>query len=124
MTRVTAPSRLHFGLFHVPADGFTHWPGIDGNPGLPVRALGGVGRGERWAVGVRGFDRGELVVEGGKTPGEEVSPVLARLELPTAWRIVLFTPGARDRWHGGREQQAFAAAAAEDRPGSRTEALC
>ena len=28
MTRVTAPSRLHFGLFHVPTDGFTHWPGL------------------------------------------------------------------------------------------------
>ena len=61
-----------------------------------------VGRGERSAVGVHGFDRGELVVEGGKRPGEDVSPVLARLELPTAWRVVLFTPGARDHWHGGR----------------------
>jgi beta-RFAP synthase len=218
MTRVTAPSRLHFGLFHVPTPGFDRWPGTDGDPGLPVRAFGGVGlviespgvvvtarpadswqfegmsasraqtfahrfamtlpegdrrtyqmlvercpgehtglgvgtqlalavgktlaveaglpelsaveiarrvgRGERSAVGVHGFDRGELVAEGGKLPGEDVSPVLARLELPTTWRVVLFTPGSRDHWHGGREQQAFAAAAGEERPGSRTEALC
>ena len=43
MTRVTAPSRLHFGLFHVPAAGLTHWPGPDDEPGLPVRSFGGVG---------------------------------------------------------------------------------
>jgi beta-RFAP synthase len=218
MTRVTAPSRLHFGLFHVPTAGFDRWPGLGGDPGLPVRAFGGVGlviespgvvvtvrpadswqfegmsasraqtfahrfvtslpeddrrtfqvlvercpaehtglgvgtqlalavgkalaveaglpelsgveiarrvgRGERSAIGVHGFDRGELVVEGGKRAGEAVSPVLARLELPTAWRVVMFTPGTRDHWHGGRERQAFADAAAEVQPGSRTEALC
>ena len=43
MTRVSAPSRVHFGLFHVPAEGFTHWPAIDSGPGLPVRAFGGAG---------------------------------------------------------------------------------
>src|SRR5437870_9876775 len=43
MTRVTAPSRLHFGLFHVPNAAFTHWPGIDAEAGLPMRAFGGVG---------------------------------------------------------------------------------
>src|SRR5581483_6355807 len=182
MTRVTAPSRLHFGLFHVPAAGLTHWPGPDGGPGLPVRAFGGVGlmldrpgvvvtarpadawqvegalasraqaaalrfaaglpepdrrpfqvlveqcpaehvglgvgtslglavaralavetgrreltaadlarrvgRGERSAVGVHGFERGELIVEAGKLPGEELSPLLARAELPADWRVV------------------------------------
>src|SRR4051794_23207754 len=177
MTRVPAPSRLHFGLLHVPAAGFDRWPGVGDEPGLPVREFGGVGlmiespgvvvtarpadswqfegmsasraqsfahrfatslpdgdrrtyqvlvercpgehtglgvgtqlalavgkalaveaglpelsaveiarrvgRGERSAIGIHGFDRGELVVEGGKLPGDEVSPVLARLELPT-----------------------------------------
>ncbi|MGL6097240.1 MAG: beta-ribofuranosylaminobenzene 5'-phosphate synthase family protein [Fimbriiglobus sp.] len=38
MTRVVAPSRLHFGLLHVPVPGLTHWP-----DGLPVRAFGGLG---------------------------------------------------------------------------------
>lgn len=36
--RVVAPCRLHFGLFHVPVEGFTHWP-----DGRPVRKFGGVG---------------------------------------------------------------------------------
>ena len=43
MTRVEAPSRLHFGLLGLPADGRDRWPGIDGRPGLPVRHFGGVG---------------------------------------------------------------------------------
>lgn len=43
MTRVTAPSRLHFGLLSVPAAGPDRWPGIDGRPGLAVRHFGGVG---------------------------------------------------------------------------------
>lgn len=38
MTRVEAGSRLHFGLLHVPVDGFSHWP-----DGTPVRRFGGVG---------------------------------------------------------------------------------
>lgn len=38
MTRVVTGSRLHFGLFHVPVDGLTHWP-----DGTPVRKFGGVG---------------------------------------------------------------------------------
>jgi beta-RFAP synthase len=210
MTRVTAPSRLHFGLFHVPADGFTHWPGPAGEPGLPVRAFGGVGlmidrpgvavtvrpsdgwqvegplasraqaaalrlvtglpepdrrpfqvlveqcpaehvglgvgtslalavaralaveigrpelsaanlagrvgRGERSAVGVHGFERGELIVEAGKLPGEELSPLLARVDLPERWRVVLLTPASEDHWHGTQERRAFAAAAREPRP--------
>lgn len=38
MTRVVAPSRLHFGLLHVPVEGLTQWP-----DGLPVRRFGGLG---------------------------------------------------------------------------------
>jgi beta-RFAP synthase len=210
MTRVTAPSRLHFGLFHVPATGLTHWPGPEGEPGLPVRAFGGVGlmidrpgvvvtvrrsdawqvegplasraqaaalrfvtslpepdrrpfqvlveqcpaehvglgvgtslgltvaralavesgipdvsaeelarrvgRGERSAVGVHGFGRGELIVEAGKLPGEDLSPLLARADLPADWRVVLLTPSVADRWHGNQERQVFAAAARQPRP--------
>lgn len=38
MTRVVTGSRLHFGLLHVPIDGFAAWP-----DGTPVRKFGGVG---------------------------------------------------------------------------------
>lgn len=43
MIRVTAPSRLHFGLFALPAKGATHWPDSNGQPALPARHFGGVG---------------------------------------------------------------------------------
>jgi beta-ribofuranosylaminobenzene 5'-phosphate synthase len=43
MTRVEAPSRLHFGLLSLPADGAERWPGFGDARGLPVRSFGGVG---------------------------------------------------------------------------------
>ena len=199
MTRVVAPSRLHFGLFHVPPGGqadpdtrtfggvglMIEAPGIavsarvsgvgqfEGmlagraqafalrfllslpeaerqpfavlvercpaeHTGLGVgtqlalavaRALalaGGhgdgpaielaarVGRGERSAIGVHGFDRGGLLVEGGKRPGEGVSPLVEQIELPTEWRVVLLTPPGAADWHGHRERAAFATATGGD----------
>jgi beta-RFAP synthase len=68
-----------------------------------------VGRGERSAIGVHGFDRGGLLVEGGKYAGEDVSPLIAHEPLPAAWRVVLFRPSA-PAWHGDRERTAFATA--------------
>jgi beta-ribofuranosylaminobenzene 5'-phosphate synthase len=43
MIRVSAPSRLHFGLLRLPAadDGF--WPDREGNPTISARRFGGVG---------------------------------------------------------------------------------
>jgi len=202
MTRVVAPSRLHFGLLSLPADGPEHWAGVDGGRGLPLRHFGGVGlmvdrpglavrvepaddwaaagplasraidfaqrfvttlpeserrtfrvtvehapaehtglgvgtqlalavakglaiatghasrpatelavrvgRGERSAIGVHGFDRGGLIVEGGKLAGELVSPLVGRFEFPAEWAVLLFAPPGATSWHGGRERLAFA----------------
>jgi beta-RFAP synthase len=216
MTRVTAPSRLHFGLLNLPAAGFDRWPGLDDKPGLPVRHFGGVGlmvdrpglavrveasaewssigpladrglafarrvvdtlpteerrpfrivvelapaehtglgvgtqlglsvakaiasetgarwspaelglragRGERSAIGVHGFEMGGLIVEGGKLPGEALSPLVARLDFPAEWAIVLFRPTGPS-WHGGAEQQAFSRLAAAGPSPAEAEALC
>lgn len=70
-----------------------------------------VGRGERSAIGVHGFDRGGLIVEGGKQFGEDVSQLIEHVTLPEEWRVVLFTPHGADRWHGTEERRAFATAA-------------
>ncbi|VTT97212.1 Beta-ribofuranosylaminobenzene 5'-phosphate synthase OS=Gemmata sp. Wa1-1 GN=mptG PE=4 SV=1: GHMP_kinases_C [Gemmataceae bacterium] len=199
MVRVVAPSRLHFGLFHVPAAG-DHRPGerAFGGVGLMIDtpstivaaepadswrfegmlasraqsfamrfiqaipedqrrpfqvlvercppehtglgvgtqlglavgkalsvALGEtdvtsqviaarVGRGERSAIGVHGFDRGGLLVDAGKLPGEEVSPLLAHVSLPKEWRVVVFASPAAGSWHGHVERAAFAAARGGD----------
>jgi beta-ribofuranosylaminobenzene 5'-phosphate synthase len=207
MTRVTAPSRLHFGLFHVPAGGddpttrafggvglMIDRPGVvvsvrpaaswqfegslasraqlfahrflarHSDPPQPLQVLvertppehvglgvgtqlglavgkalaveAGeadmtapelavrVGRGERSAIGVHGFDRGGLIVEPGKAAGEPLSPLLTRVLLPDDWRVVVFTPGASGAWHGGREREAFARAGTSPRPPGLTDALC
>ncbi|MCI0682625.1 MAG: hypothetical protein L0Y71_11015 [Gemmataceae bacterium] len=43
MIRVTAASRLHFGLVALPTDGVPPGPNAEGQPALPVRQFGGVG---------------------------------------------------------------------------------
>lgn len=73
-----------------------------------------VGRGERSAIGVHGFDRGGLLVDAGKRPGEAVSPLLAHVPLPPEWKVVLFAPANAVRWHGDRERAAFATAQTGD----------
>ncbi len=82
-----------------------------GNGELPAPELAArVGRGERSAIGVHGFDRGGLLADAGKH-GEAISPLLAHVTLPDEWRVVLFSPrGAQ--WHGDRERAAFASASA------------
>ncbi|MBA4067380.1 MAG: beta-RFAP synthase [Isosphaera sp.] len=91
-----------------------------GFPALPAEDLAArVGRGERSGVGVHGFDRGGLVADAGKEPGEAVSALLAHVALPPAWRVVLFTPPAPASWHGPRERAAFAASPGGDPDGLR-----
>jgi beta-ribofuranosylaminobenzene 5'-phosphate synthase len=77
-----------------------------------------VGRGRRSCVGVYGFSCGGLIIEGGRhVPADRgreddatraFSPLLARVQLPAAWRCVVF--GMRDAvgLHGDAEKQAFA----------------
>lgn len=84
-----------------------------GEPELSSAELAArIGRGERSAIGVHGFDRGGLLADAGKHAGEPLSPLLGHVTLPPEWRAVVFTPRA-DQWHGDRERAAFAAA----RPG-------
>jgi beta-RFAP synthase len=65
------------------------------------------GRGLRSAIGLYGFEHGGLLLEGGKQRAEEISPLLARLELPESWRWVLATPQAASGLSGADEQAAF-----------------
>jgi beta-ribofuranosylaminobenzene 5'-phosphate synthase len=218
VTRVEAPSRLHFGLLNLPVAGRDRWPEIDGSPGLPVRHFGGVGlmidkpglavrvertgewsasgpsadraiefasrfvgtlpadsrspfrvvvdscaeqhvglgvgtqlalsvakalaievghaewaatelaarvgRGERSAIGVHGFDRGGLVVEAGKLPGEILSPLIAHHPFPDDWAVLLVFPEAGRFWHGDKERDAFARVGQAGPSPAETESLC
>ena len=75
--------------------GHAEWSAVD----LAAR----IGRGERSAIGVHGFDRGGLIVDGGKLPNEAVSPLAGRFDVPANWAVLLFTPPVRDglAWRTG-----------------------
>ena len=77
-------------------------------------------RGERSAIGVYGFDRGGLIVEAGKLPGERISPLIGRWSFPSEWRIVLLRPRTAEAWHGPKEREAFASLPKNN----ATETLC
>ena len=79
---------------------------------LPKLAAGELakqaGRGRRSAVGSYGFLSGGLIAEAGKLPGESLAPLLARVEIPAAWRFVLIGGQAPTGVSGAKERQAFA----------------
>jgi beta-RFAP synthase len=65
-----------------------------------------VGRGSRSALGVHGFALGGLLVEAGKTTPAAVASLVARLDFPADWPLVLvLSPGLG--LHGGDEREAF-----------------
>jgi len=66
-----------------------------------------VGRGMRSGVGVGVFEHGGLVVDGGHGEGTLVPPVLARLEFPGAWRVLLLMDNTTQGVHGKAELQVF-----------------
>jgi len=219
MIRVTAASRLHFGLFALPARGVTHWPNAEGQPTIPARHFGGVGlmvdqpgvqvavypakewtasgpsaeraldfakrfisgrstredqrafrvtiercarehvglgtgtqlalavarglsqsigdaranvhslardvgRGLRSSLGIHGFERGGLLVEGGKTAEDELAPLIVRQAFPEEWQVLLIVPRGQQGTHGIDERDAFANLAQRDCDFRRTETLC
>lgn len=82
-----------------------------GLPVPPIEELArSVGRGGRSAVGAYGFALGGLIADRGKLPGEFLSPLDCRLELPAAWRFLLVRPLQGAGLAGEREQSAMAAA--------------
>ena len=80
------------------------------------------GRGVRSAVGSYGFQHGGLIIEGGKFAGDALSPLVAQIALPAAWRFVLLRPPTTAGLSGAQEQQAFTALPGV--PHDVTERLC
>jgi beta-RFAP synthase len=67
-----------------------------------------LGRGLRSGVGIAGFDRGGLLLDGG--PGEDgtPAPLLARFDLPEEWRVLLVLDPGRQGLSGTDEKAALA----------------
>ncbi len=66
------------------------------------------GRGLRSSVGVYGFGAGGIILESGKLQGEVTAPLVSRIAVPEAWRVVLFIQREAEGLHGDAERTAFA----------------
>ena len=66
------------------------------------------GRGLRSSVGVYGFGAGGIILESGKLQGEVTAPLVSRVAVPEAWRVVLFVQREAEGLHGDAERTAFA----------------
>ncbi len=81
-----------------------------------------VGRGLRSAIGTHGFQRGGMLLEAGKLSGDQISPLLARADLPPAWRFLIITPRTAQGLSGEPERKAFAQLPAVS--AAATDAMC
>ncbi|HET9018418.1 MAG TPA: beta-ribofuranosylaminobenzene 5'-phosphate synthase family protein [Acetobacteraceae bacterium] len=68
-----------------------------------------LGRGARSGIGVGLFAAGGLVLDGGRGARDAPPPLLARLDVPEDWRVLLLLDPARDGLSGEAERDAFAA---------------
>lgn len=85
---------------------FVHWHGLDVDS---ATLAGWLGRGLRSGVGIAGFDQGGLLLDGGPSADGSAAPLLARLTLPEAWRVVVVQDTTLAGLSGVHEKQAIAA---------------
>lgn len=65
-------------------------------------------RGARSGIGIAGFERGGVLVDGGPRPGAATPPLLARFDFPEEWRIVLAMDRTGCGLHGEGEKSGIA----------------
>lgn len=65
-------------------------------------------RGLRSGIGIAGFDRGGLLLDGGPARDGQPAPLLARIALPQAWRVLLVLDSGAQGLSGGAERGALA----------------
>ncbi len=77
-------------------------PPDDSNDALLLR------RGARSGIGLGLFQRGGLIVDGGRGAKTVTPPVVARMEFPPQWRVIVVLDPRTEGMHGRDEQDAFA----------------
>lgn len=80
------------------------------------------GRGLRSGIGLHGFDQGGLIVDGGRVGPGGVPPLIARLDFPSEWSVLVLIPRLESGLHGSGEVRAFAELPPS--PDSLTDRLC
>lgn len=81
-----------------------------------------VGRGQRSAIGLHGFDRGGFLVDGGRVGSGQLGTLVSRIEFPASWRLILVTASQAKGLCGVEELKAFASQ--PPMPLSLTSELC
>lgn len=84
---------------------FAAWHGLDLDS---VTLAGWLHRGARSGIGIAGFDQGGLLVDGGPGLDGAPAPLLSRIALPEAWRIVVAQDQSQAGLFGPEEKQAIA----------------
>ena len=83
-----------------------------------------VGRGARSAIGIQGFAQGGFLVEAGKKASADIGQLIARIEFPKSWRVVLIIPSQTPGTHGAKELDAFQSLQFREDAPALTESLC
>lgn len=100
----------HVGLGSGTQLGLAIAAGVAALAGQPAsaRALAPlVERGARSGIGVGAFETGGFLVDGGRGAGDAPAPIVARLEFPSAWRLVLISDDTHRGLSGAAESAAF-----------------
>ncbi len=79
-------------------------------------------RGARSGIGLGTFDSGGVVIDAGRGKHTVIPPVIARVDFPADWQILLIFDYAKQGVHGTQEQTAFRAL--PDMPADVTADLC
>ena len=67
-----------------------------------------LGRGARSGIGIGAFRFGGFIVDGGRSEGTRVPPVISRMKFPDEWRILLLLDQVKQGVHGREEAGVFA----------------
>jgi beta-ribofuranosylaminobenzene 5'-phosphate synthase len=65
-------------------------------------------RGARSGIGLGLFEQGGFIVDGGHGARTTTPPVIARMDFPPQWRVIIVLDQRTEGVHGGEEQAAFA----------------
>jgi beta-RFAP synthase len=66
-----------------------------------------LGRGQRSGIGVAAFRSGGLVLDGGRGSHTQIPPLISRIPIPSAWRVIVLLDPARQGLSGPKETAAF-----------------
>lgn len=80
---------------------------LEGKP-FDARSIAGLlQRGARSGIGIGAFERGGVLMDGGRNPAGAAAPIISALPFPEEWRILLIYDQAGEGLSGDEERAAF-----------------